>query len=93
MLDDLKERVEEIRKDRKKDGIKQLWVSKHTVELARTCVDYLSITGKRLGVRVTMPEVLHLALEDFMAENGILTEEEMNEVLDNAFEKIGKKEK
>ena len=88
MLDDLKERVEAIRADRKMNGIKQVWVTSSCLERLRDCVDYLTLGKNVLGVKPRMSEVIQLAVEDFMAENGILTHEELNEVVDNAFSKL-----
>jgi len=77
MLEDLKERLEAIRFDRKTHGIKQLWCDTVTLDKAKRAQEVLADNGKK----VTIPELIRIALEDFMSANQILTQEEVDDIV------------
>lgn len=81
MLEDIKERVEEIRRHRKETGIRMIWITQKAIDLARQCSSYYSDVQGKTGTKVTAAEVIQLALEDYMANNCILTDEEREDII------------
>ena len=77
MIDDMNERLEEIQRLRKQNGLKQVWVTQRCVEYARNCVSRL----KELDIKATMPEVIELALQDFIGSIGAITQSDIDEIV------------
>ena len=82
MLEDIKERVEKVDIERKEKGIRQIWVTQATTTMARRCTEAVK---KMTGVKVTIPTLIQLAVEDYMTnELGMLTQEEIDEIAEEA---------
>lgn len=78
MNQELLERLENFKMQRKRDGLRQAWI--HPAVLNEAMIAVLQI--KELGFKgATMSDVLKIAMEDFRANYGFMTEKEKQEFM------------
>ena len=78
MNQELLERLENFKTQRKKEGLRQAWIHPAVLEEAMIAVTQIKEDGMK---GVTMSDVLKIAMEDFRANYGFMTEKETQEFL------------